>query len=482
VLAYRHHQYHNLALRQFDAIDRAHLRLGTHVRISPNHLSISAPEAVETIYGHGANFLKDIWYDGGAGEGRTMADTRSKAEHQSKRKRMAHLFSQKTVSEMQPVIVDRVLALLQATDDAGRETKALNMRRFVNYFTIDVITYIMFGEPAGCLERGDDLVPAKNPKTGRVYKAPLIDALHDSMRVAVPIGYFPTAMPVAQAFVKFLPMFKSGERFGDIIYYHVTETYNRVEKLQDPGSASFSDGGFLRQIMFDKNGQRRPGLPLAELLAESSGMVNAGSDTTSTALANTVYLLSQEKHRHIKERLQRELEPVFAAAPEPVPSFESLAQLAFLRGCIDETLRLRPSSAFGLPREVPSGGRWVAGQFVAEGVSVSVPTFSLLRSREVFNDPEEYRPERWTDTPASDPRHSKMKKYYLPFSTGPRGCIGRNIAYYEMTLVIATLVHYFDFEFADPGIDGNYKVLERLNANPDELFMIPKRRTSTTFS
>jgi hypothetical protein len=42
------------------------------------------------IYGHGANFLKDAWYDGGAGEHRNMADTREKAEHQAKRKMLAH--------------------------------------------------------------------------------------------------------------------------------------------------------------------------------------------------------------------------------------------------------------------------------------------------------------------------------------------------------------------------------------------------------
>ena len=393
---------------------------------------------------------------------------------------MAHLFSQKTISDREAVIIDRVLALLRATDEAAKEGREFNVRRFVNYFTIDVITYIMFGEPARCLERGNDTVPAKNPQTGKVYEAPLIDSLHDSMRVSVPIGYSPGTMAISQALVRLHPMFKSGERFGHIVYYHVTDTCDKIEKLPDPGNASFEDGGFLRQIMFDKQGQR-VGVPLAELLAETSGMINAGSDTTSTALANAVYLLSQKKHRRIRERLQKELEPVFATAAGPIPSFDSLAQLGFLRACIDETMRLRPSSAFGLPREVPRGGRWIAGRFVAEGVSVSVPTYSLLHNENVFTDPDEFRPGRWTDTPSSDPRMALMKKYYLPFSTGPRGCIGRNIAYYEMTLVLATLMHYFDFDFGDPGVDGNYKVLERLNANPDELFMIPRRRVGSCF-
>ncbi|OAA57013.1 Cytochrome P450 [Niveomyces insectorum RCEF 264] len=491
--------YHNYHLRQFDAINKAHLRLGPHVRIAPNHLSVAEPEAVDTIYGHGANFLKDVWYDGGAGASRTMADTRDKAEHQAKRKRMAHLFAYKTLADMEPVIADRVQALLRATDARAR-AKALagrgdserappfNVRRFVNYFTIDVITYILFGTPARCLERGNDTVPAKNPATGRVYTAPLIDALHDSMRVAVPIGYVPPSiMWLARLAARLHPMFRSGERFADIVYHHVTETHAAIRTLPDPGdhaATAFEEGGFLRQIMYDKRGQAT-GLPLSELLAECSGMVNAGSDTTSTALANCMYLLSMAQHRDIRARLQREIDPVFAAAKAekkannqtmPLPAYDALANLPFLRACIDETLRLRPSSAFGLPREVPAGGRYIAGRFVAGGVSVSVPTYSLLHHPAVFAQPGAYRPQRWTDTPADDPRLARMKKYFLPFSTGPRACIGRNIAYFEMVLVVAALVHYFDFGFAEPAVDGTYKVLERLNANPDELWMYPTRR------
>jgi cytochrome P450 len=124
---------------------------------------------------------------------------------------------------------------------------------------------------------------------------------------------------------------------------------------------------------------------------------------------------------------------------------------------------------------VPEGGRTIAGQFVAEGVSVSVPTYSLLHNKDIFCDPEEYQPQRWTDISQKSHEFAMMKRYHLPFSTGLRACIGRNIAYFEMTLVVAVLVHYFDFEFANANVGEHYPVLERLNANPDELIMIPRR-------
>jgi cytochrome P450 len=89
--------------------------LGTHVRIAPNHVSVSDPQALQDIYGHGANFLKDAWYDGGAGEFRHMADARVKSEHQAKRRLLAHVFAQKTIANLEPVISDTVSTI----DDAG---------------------------------------------------------------------------------------------------------------------------------------------------------------------------------------------------------------------------------------------------------------------------------------------------------------------------------------------------------------------------
>lgn len=427
-------------------------------------------EAVEAIYGHGANCLKDVWYDGGAGDVRSMADTRSKQEHQTKRKRMAHIFSQKNISGLEPLIAERVQCLFQEVTKAAEAAAPINIRRYVNYFTIDVITQVMFGEPARCLENGSDMVPARSAG-GHTYTAPLIGSLHDSMRMTVPIGYMPGIHGIRKTILKFHPLARSAKKFDDIVRHFVTEGLARMEQSDEEGR---TQPGFLSQIEHDKTGQRHH-LPFGELQAECSGMINAGSDTTSTALANSIYLLFQPKHHDILRRLREELAPVFEDSATTVPSYDRLARLPFLRACIDETMRLRPSSAFGLPREVPAGGRTIAGEFVAGGVSVSVPTYSLLHDKDVFHDPDAYRPSRWTDLPPESSALAAMKTYHLPFSTGPRACIGRNIAYFEMTLVVAVLVHHFDFAFADEKVVQHYRVLERLNANPDELVLFPSR-------
>ena len=114
----------------------------------------------------------------------------------------------------------------------------------------------------------------------------------------------------------------------------------------------------------------------------------------------------------------------------------------------------------------------IAGKFVDEGVTVSVPTYSLLRDPGTFENAEGFIPERWLTT---DQNKAKMSKAHLPFSTGPRACIGRNIAYFEQLLIIATLVKSFEFEFETP--DFQLRTIERFNSNPDELVLGCRRRT-----
>jgi benzoate 4-monooxygenase len=90
-----------------------------------------------------------------------MADTRSKEEHRSKRKRMAHIFSQKSIAQLGPLIAERVDCLFQQVLNAAQSSSSINIRRYVNYFIIDVITAIMFGQTARTLEQGSDNVRAE---------------------------------------------------------------------------------------------------------------------------------------------------------------------------------------------------------------------------------------------------------------------------------------------------------------------------------
>lgn len=445
--------WQNLQCRHFRVVDQTHRELGTHVRIAPNHISISDPQAMNDIYGHGANFLKDAWYDGGAGEHRNMADARVKSEHQAKRKMLAHIFAQKTIAQLEPLVTDILLVLVAQVDHAASSGAALNIRRYLNYFTIDLFAELLYGNSLGCLQRGNDIVTAESPD-GRVYQVPFVKSLHNATVINTALGMEAPLLPVTKRLLAWHPYAQSGRDYDNIIYH------NTKQRLRDPDA----ENGIFSKLLQNGKGEDL-NLSAGEILAECSVMMNAGTDTTIAALTNTIYLIY--KHPYVLQKLREEIENATSSCD--VPSYGTVANLLFLRACIEESLRLRPASSMGLPRVVPLGGRTIAGEFVPEGVTVSVPTYTLLRNAEAFENPTTYDPDRWMGKGDKE----KMIKAHLPFSIGPRACIGRNIAYFEQLLVIATLVRLFDFEFPSC---FELETLERFNSNPGEMVLVPRRR------
>lgn len=405
------------------------------------------------IYGHGAGMLKDAWYDGGAGEYRHMADATVKAEHQAKRKMLAHVFAQKTIANLEPVISDTVGMLVTQVDKCATEGRPINIRRYLNYFTIDVFSRLLYSDSMGCLERGNDVVDAET-REGKVYKTPFIKSLHDATVINTVLGMEAPLLPLTKRLFSWHPYKRAGADYENIIYH------NTAKRLRD----NDAEDDIFSKLLINNKGEPA-GLSLGAILAEASVMMNAGTDTTTAALTNSVYLLY--KNPNVLARLREELDA--ATGTTEIPSYDALAQLPYLRACVEESLRVRPASSMGLPRVVPKGGRMIAGKFIDEGVTVSVPTYTLLRSPEAFDNPEEFDPERWISGDKE-----RMNKAHFPFSTGPRACIGRNIAYFEQLLVIATLVKSFDFELETP--DYQLRTLERFNSNPDELLLKCRRR------
>jgi benzoate 4-monooxygenase len=263
-------------------------------------------------------------------------------------------------------------------------------------------------------------------------------------------------LPLTRRLFAWHPFKKAGADYENVIYH------NTKARLRDPTT----DNDIFSNLLRDNKGAEM-NLSAGDLLAECAVMMNGGTETTAAAFTNTLYLIY--KHPAVLEKLREEVDS--ACGPEEVASYATLSQLPYLRACVEESLRVRPPSSFGLPRVVPPGGRMIAGQWVDEGVTVSVPRYSLLRDEEAFEHADSFVPDRWMT--ADKAKKDRMMKSHVPFSIGPRACIGRNIAYYEQLLVISTLVRWFDFDIPD---DVELQTIERFNSNPGELVIRCKRR------
>ena len=161
----------------------------------------------------------------------------------------------------------------------------------------------------------------------------------------------------------------------------------------------------------------------------------AGTETTAGVLAALLVFL--HTNPTTLATLQREVRSAF---PASATIDDTTAPLPYLTACITEALRLQPPSAFGLPRTSP--GALIAGRFVPLGATVHAQPWVLHHDARRWRAPYAFVPERWL--PGHAAGQGDDRDAFRPFLDGPRQCLGRNLAWLEMRVVLAKLVWHFD--------------------------------------
>lgn len=199
---------------------------------------------------------------------------------------------------------------------------------------------------------------------------------------------------------------------------------------------------------------------MTEVLGSDPPSIIAGSDTTSTAMAATLFYLVRSARA--LELATEEIRSKFNDV-EDISQGATLASCTYLRACIDEAMRLSPSVGGILPREVLPGGITIDGETVPAGTVVGTPHYAVHHNERYYPSPYEYVPERWlvgagnplTGRPTTEDEVALAQSAFCPFSVGPRGCIGKGLAYTEMTSTLARTMFLYDMRMAvgveDPG-------------------------------
>lgn len=100
----------------------------------------------------------------------------------------------------------------------------------------------------------------------------------------------------------------------------------------------------------------------------------------------------------------------------------------------------------GFRREIPPGGDEVCGEWLPEGTIVKVSVWAAFMSSSSFARPTAFLPERWLANQSSSPSEfdNHNRKIFNPFGLGARNCIGQNLAWMEMRLILARMIWNFD--------------------------------------
>jgi cytochrome P450 len=191
----------------------------------------------------------------------------------------------------------------------------------------------------------------------------------------------------------------------------------------------------LEMLMVARDPETGEGMTDAQLLDEAMTIFGAGHETTANALSWTLYLLSL--HPAVEQRLREEIARVVG---ERAPRLEDLPQLVFTERVVKESMRLFPP-VWGLERSVLEHD--VIGGFeIPKGSWVFMSPYRIHRDARFWDNPEGFDPDRFTP----EAEAARRKGAYLPFSLGPRKCIGESFAMIEAKLVLASLLRRTRFE------------------------------------
>ncbi|KAF2258735.1 cytochrome P450 [Lojkania enalia] len=411
-----------------------HDKYGPVVRVMPNELSFNTAKAWDDIYGHRIglpNMDKDPIHVGAveAIPGATNLTMAPDAHHARQRRALAHAFSKQALMEQEPILKGYVNLFVQRLREMAHRGEAANMVSWFNFCTFDIIGDLSFGEPFGCLNEGEGSESAN--WVVLIYESIKAGALEQATR------RFATPGSMAQRFLLWcIPSIIRERRFRHL--------RNSTEKTIRRMNTKTEHRDFIWYIL--KQREKKNEVSDDEVIMNAALFIVAGSETTATELCGlTNYLLRNPK---MFKRLKDEIRG--ACKSEADINMDILANLPYMNACIEEGLRIFPPVPIGLLRTVPKGGSIIDGHRVPGGYSVCVGSWAAAHSSANFTDPDSFIPERFLDTSDSKSRYSNdVKKAAQPFSTGPRGCIGRNLTYVELRLILGALLWNFDLEFAD---------------------------------
>ncbi|EME82006.1 uncharacterized protein MYCFIDRAFT_215553, partial [Pseudocercospora fijiensis CIRAD86] len=420
-----------------------HKKYGKYVRVGSHNLSITDPEIMELAYGSKSRVGKAIWYDNDKPL-TSMHTTRDRGLHDRRRRVWAPAFSEKALRDYETEIQrlnDKFINQM-----VNHEGSPANLTKWFNLFSFDAMGLLAFGRDYGMLDKGE-----------KPHELEMLDEGMQPLAYRMPSWFFrllthiPAAAAGYQKFVKFC----------------IDELTWRVKNAGETKRESDIMGWLLKAYKDVPHPERDP-----MLQADARLIIVAGSDTTAATFTYLFYHLAQ--HPEIVQKLREELEPLMQGNWQE----KDIRGAQCLNGCINESLRLHPPVPSGVERVTPPEGLQVGETYIPGNVTFFTPMYCMGRDPDIYAEPEKFLPERWY----SQEDKVKHKDAFAPFSMGPFGCIGKNLALMELRTLTARIITTFDAKLA-PGEDGSRilgKTKDHFTVDLGDMEVVFSQRTSDT--
>ncbi|KAL0466680.1 cytochrome P450 [Neurospora intermedia] len=431
-----------------------HKQYGPIIRINPWEVHIADPDFHRVLLPTNTNRRRHRtpFFTKQFGADESIVATNDHDLHKLRRSAVGPFFSTQNTRALQPVIEERVDALMARLREHGKTNKGipLNMMYACSATSYDIISEYCFAKSEHAVEDPD-------------FRAEITNGILTGSNYGKIFQHFPFLVP-------FLASIPPGMLAAISPFYRtflhlracITAQISEIEKSLRTKEGKHAHLDIPHPTIFHSfvNTEALPPIEksVPRIAQEGQVIVQAGTVTTSWALTiSTFHLLDQ--HATALAKLRKELREAIPDANEPI-ELARLEQLPYLRAVIKESMRLSVGASGRITRVAPDETlrfkpsklclrcypddhmRTTADNKEKEkewllppGTEVSMTSYQITTNPEIFPDPHAFVPERWLGME----NEMRLEKYMTVFGHGARVCLGMQLAYAEMYLMLSKM-------------------------------------------
>ncbi|KAF2835335.1 putative cytochrome P450 monooxygenase [Patellaria atrata CBS 101060] len=421
----------------------------------PNGVSISDPKDIRAILGS-QEFRKTAIYKTLDILERPSVFTNTDPLQASRRRRQINPYlNHGYLGRMEPTIIRYSIIAIKAKwerllQQSSSESVIINYRNDTQYATFDTIGALAFGREFNSLVNDDPLIIRWIEATG------LYLGLTKNFSI---LNIYPFSLLIS----------RHKKLFEEFINYSKESVNQRKEALARKGSGEVQEEkpiDLLQAFIDAEDPESKIKMNHHEVQTESIAMQLAGSESTSFVTSWVIHLLTlYPQHLNLAVQEARQF------PSDQLICFRHRTELPYLEACIYETLRYSPITSGFMPRVSHSKGINIQGYYIPSGVEVAINLIGVHANPKIWRSPHLFDPSRFLED-------EEAKRNVFAFSYGHRNCIGRNLAWVEMLIIIANILKDFDISLPEDSVYGPHNVDElgrpRIMATRSSLFTTPK--------
>ncbi|KAJ9063911.1 hypothetical protein DSO57_1035993 [Entomophthora muscae] len=393
-------KYYLVQAKLHTKLSDLHEEYGPIVHFGPNQVSMNSKKSVDIIYKSNL-FLKSQLYQAFSFGGANMATVSNQQSYNSWKRVVKKIFGSPNLKKIEPTIKEHVLtSFVEKLERLG----TCDIYEAFHFITFDVVVDFLFSCKLNLVSNGDH---------------PIVNWLRDAQFYGILQFLVPQVKHSKGHFGQ--EGFEAMIRFCQEIIDKRREEGPKEDTLQD-----------LMDMIDDATGKP---FSIEDVRAELIILMIGAIDTTANTLFWTLKLLLENPTE--MEKLIAEIDAAFPS-PDSITLDTIKEKCPYLAAVFNESMRMYPVGGGRAPRIVPKGGAEFEGYYLPAGTECGVTIYAYHRSSHIWKDPDTFRPTRFLG-----PGSAEAKENMIPFLTGPRACVGREMAKMIMNLTLVTLLRRF---------------------------------------